>query len=407
MVRLTGLSLDPEFPPHHHNAASPQPGSKNAAGATTSIEAPAADAAPNSAEDGEYHADETAETDGNAPLTLRAVVSTREAGVIIGKGGKNVAEIRDVAGVKAGVSKVIHGVHERILTVSGTVESLAKGFYLVAKHLIENPIENSRQREPVQSDTANIHLLVSHQLMGSIIGKGGSRIRDIQEQSGAKITVSKDMLPQSTERVIDIYGNADAIQTAVEQISECILNDIARAAGTIYYYPENRHARQYQRGYNDQYANDNGLRSGERRGRRGSYGEGTHNGPRGRHGQRGPASGGPQNDIPSGSNGLHVISNDTTGPDQHVQTIAVPNDVVGAIIGRSGSFINQIRKSSNARLRINEQQEGQTTRTVTITGSAEGTKIALEMIYNQLEAEKQRRLAKSEQPAEEGQQGEY
>lgn len=61
-------------------------------------------------------------------LTLRALVSTKEAGVIIGKGGKNVAELRESTGVKAGVSKVVQGVHDRVLTVSGTLEGVAKVF---------------------------------------------------------------------------------------------------------------------------------------------------------------------------------------------------------------------------------------------------------------------------------------
>jgi len=59
-------------------------------------------------------------------LTLRALVSTKDAGVIIGKAGKNVADLRDQTGVKAGVSKVVPGVHERVLTVSGSVEGVAK-----------------------------------------------------------------------------------------------------------------------------------------------------------------------------------------------------------------------------------------------------------------------------------------
>lgn len=56
-----------------------------------------------------------------------------------------------------------------------------------------------------------IRLLVAHQLMGSIIGKGGAKIREIQETSAAKIVVSKEMLPQSTERVIEIFGSADSV----------------------------------------------------------------------------------------------------------------------------------------------------------------------------------------------------
>ena len=63
---------------------------------------------------------------GHDVLTLRALVSTKDAGVIIGKGGKNVADLREQTGVKAGVSKVIAGVHERVLTVSGSVEGVAK-----------------------------------------------------------------------------------------------------------------------------------------------------------------------------------------------------------------------------------------------------------------------------------------
>lgn len=59
-------------------------------------------------------------------LTLRALVSTKEAGIIIGKGGKNVAELREQTGVKAGVSKVIQGVHERVLTVTGPVDGVSK-----------------------------------------------------------------------------------------------------------------------------------------------------------------------------------------------------------------------------------------------------------------------------------------
>jgi len=64
--------------------------------------------------------------DADAPLTLRALVSTKEAGVIIGKAGKNVADLRDQTGVKAGVSKVVQGVHDRVLTVTGTIEGVAK-----------------------------------------------------------------------------------------------------------------------------------------------------------------------------------------------------------------------------------------------------------------------------------------
>lgn len=59
-------------------------------------------------------------------MTLRSLVSTKDAGVIIGKAGRNVADMREQTGVKAGVSKVIAGVHERVLTVTGDVEAVSK-----------------------------------------------------------------------------------------------------------------------------------------------------------------------------------------------------------------------------------------------------------------------------------------
>lgn len=74
-----------------------------------------------------------------AQLTLRAIVSSKEAGIIIGKGGKNVAELRDETGVKAGVSKVVQGVHDRILTITGTCDAVAKAYMIVTRSLIESP----------------------------------------------------------------------------------------------------------------------------------------------------------------------------------------------------------------------------------------------------------------------------
>ncbi|TPX68028.1 hypothetical protein SpCBS45565_g03404 [Spizellomyces sp. 'palustris'] len=393
MVRLTGLSLDPDFPPHHHAvppSSSPIPHAP--ADEQDHVQKRVRDAeeagptSPGAEEDFDQERDRYREEDTRPSqddqepyLTLRALVSTREAGVIIGKGGKNVAEVREVTGVKAGVSKVVHGVHERILTVSGPLESVAKAYYLVAKHLLENPIENTRQREPAHPDYTTIRLLVAHQLMGSIIGKGGSRIRDIQEESGARIVVSKEMLPQSTERVIEIYGLVDSIQIAVYQISECILNDIERATGTILYSPENRSGRSRGPG---RYVDDElSPRSDRRGGRRGSIGEGPGPAARRTH-ARGDSQG----------NGVQLISNGSAGGDQRTQTLGIPADMVGCIIGKGGSFINQIRRSSGAKLRIDELQDGQTSRMVTITGTDAATKKALGMIYNQLEAEKQRRL---------------
>lgn len=82
-------------------------------------------------------APKTEEEYAEAQLTLRAIVSSKEAGVIIGKAGKNVADLRDETGVKAGVSKVVQGVHDRVLTISGGCDAISKAYAIVAKALLE------------------------------------------------------------------------------------------------------------------------------------------------------------------------------------------------------------------------------------------------------------------------------
>lgn len=73
----------------------------------------------------------------DAQLTLRAIVTSKEAGVIIGKAGQNVADLRDKTNVRAGVSKVVPGVHDRVLTVTGALTGIAEAYGLVADGLLK------------------------------------------------------------------------------------------------------------------------------------------------------------------------------------------------------------------------------------------------------------------------------
>jgi len=79
----------------------------------------------------------TEEEYGTSQLTLRAIVSSKEAGVIIGKAGQNVADLREKTNVRAGVSKVVPGVHDRVLTVTGPLDGIANAYGLVADGLLK------------------------------------------------------------------------------------------------------------------------------------------------------------------------------------------------------------------------------------------------------------------------------
>lgn len=67
-----------------------------------------------------HHQDET------GWLHVRAIISSAEAATVIGKGGENVTLIRRMSGAKCTVSDYTRGAVERILTVSGLVDAVAK-----------------------------------------------------------------------------------------------------------------------------------------------------------------------------------------------------------------------------------------------------------------------------------------
>jgi len=309
-------------------------------------------------------------------ISIRSLVTSKEAGAIIGKGGKNVKEVRDATGVKAAVSPVVEGVNERILTVTGNLDTIPKAYALFAKYLIENsnlPSNNPKHHngKPHVVTRTPIHLLVSHLLLGSIIGKNGENIKEIQDTSKAYIIASKDMLPQSTERVIEVIGNADSIHVAIYHIIVSILRDIEKATNNILFKPSKK--------YNiNEFLNISTHYSSQKN-----------------------ASSLP---LTTDKNGLAAkldgivsnVNNTKADATQQPLTFKVPANFVGCTIGRKGSKIAEIRKISGTKISISPiTNENKEERTFTIIGTEENKEKALSLIYELLLEEKEK-LAKKE-----------
>ena len=73
--------------------------------------------------------------------------------------------------------------------------------------------------------------------MGSIIGKAGAKIKSIHDTSRARVVAHKEMLPQSTERVVEISGTSEQIGIAIKMVAECVHEDGERAVGTVLFHP--------------------------------------------------------------------------------------------------------------------------------------------------------------------------
>jgi len=101
---------------------------------------------------------------------------------------------------------------------------------------------------------------------------------------------------------------------------------------------------------------------------------------------------GPQNPQPYGQQpqahaGAHAAPQQMGAamPGQPLtQQIYIPNDMVGAIIGKGGAKINEIRQLSGSVIKINEPQDNSNERLVTITGTQECNQMALYMLYQRL-----------------------
>ena len=66
-------------------------------------------------------------------LHVRAIISSAEAATVIGKGGENVSQIRKLSAARCTVSDYARGAVERILTVSGQVDAVAKVCHSLTK----------------------------------------------------------------------------------------------------------------------------------------------------------------------------------------------------------------------------------------------------------------------------------
>src|SRR5690554_7806267 len=73
--------------------------------------------------------------------------------------------------------------------------------------------------------------------MGTIIGRQGLKIKHIQDVSGVRMVAQKEMLPQSTERIVEVQGTSDGLKQAVWEICKCLVDDWQRGTGTVLYNP--------------------------------------------------------------------------------------------------------------------------------------------------------------------------
>jgi heterogeneous nuclear rnp K-like protein len=220
--------------------------------------------------------------------------------------------------------------------------------------------------------------------MGTIIGRQGLKIKQIQDMSGVRMVAQKEMLPQSTERIVEVQGTPEGIEKAVWEIGKCLIDDAERGYGTVLYNPAVRvdTGRPMNNGGGDRDVRGGGMGGGRSYNRTG-HGADFSDGP--------PVYGSRRTGSDAANRGPPPTTTED-GEEIQTQNISIPSDMVGCIIGRGGSKISEIRKSSGARISIAKAPHDESgERMFTITGSASSNEKALYLLYENLEAEKMRR----------------
>ena len=82
-----------------------------------------------------------------------------------------------------------------------------------------------------------MRLIVPASQCGSLIGKGGAKIKEIREATSASIQVASEMLPNSTERAVTISGSCDALTQCIYRIC-CVMLESPAKGATIPYRPK-------------------------------------------------------------------------------------------------------------------------------------------------------------------------
>ncbi|KAK5908785.1 hypothetical protein CgunFtcFv8_016814 [Champsocephalus gunnari] len=153
------------------------------------------------------------------------VIFTVENGLvgrIIGKGGAKIRELEESTGARIKVNK---GDYQGEVVLMGSSEAQQK-----AKEMIEELVSDSNPQYASggpgrgafgdeKSDSSQpVIFTVENGLVGRIIGKGGAKIRELEESTGARIKINKG----DYEGEVVLMGSSEAQQKAKEMIEELV-----------------------------------------------------------------------------------------------------------------------------------------------------------------------------------------
>ncbi|KAM9465348.1 heterogeneous nuclear ribonucleoprotein K-like isoform 8-T14 [Salvelinus alpinus] len=364
-------------------------------------------------------------------VELRILLQSKNAGAVIGKGGKNIKSLR--TDFNASVSVPDSSGPERILSISAEIETVGEILLKIIPTL-----EEYQQYNGMDFD-CELRLLIHQSLAGSIIGVKGAKIKELRENTQTSIKLFQECCPQSTDRVVLVGGKSERVVECIKIMLELIAE--APIKGRAQPYDPNFYDETYDYGgFTPMFEERGGGGSRRPMGgfhmRGGRGGGGFDRGPSGRGGRGGPMpparrdyeemsprrgpppphpvrggrgesrgrnlapphrGGGDRRGRPGDRYGDNMVNNNSSwdsyqsggrgsyndmgGPVITTQ-VTIPKDLAGSIIGKGGQRIKQIRHESGASIKIDEPLEGSEDRIITISGTQDQIQNAQYLLQN-------------------------
>uniref|UniRef100_A0A8C4ETK2 Heterogeneous nuclear ribonucleoprotein K n=1 Tax=Dicentrarchus labrax TaxID=13489 RepID=A0A8C4ETK2_DICLA len=347
-------------------------------------------------------------------VELRVLLQSKNAGAVIGKGGKNIKALR--TDYNASVSVPDSSGPERILSVNASIDTIGEILLKIIPTL-----EEYQHYSGIDFDS-ELRLLIHQSLAGGIIGVKGAKIKELRENTQTTIKLFQECCPHSTDRVVLVGGKPERVIECIKVILELVSE--APIKGRAQPYDPNFYDETYDYGGFTMLFEERGrrpiggfpirVRGGFERmppvrgnrpmppSRRDYDDMSPRRGPPpplsrgGRGGSRArnlplppppPPRGGDRrgrgdryDSMVSAVCGRGSYS-DIGGPVITTQ-VTIPKDLAGSIIGKGGQRIKQIRHESGASIKIDEPLEGSEDRIITITGTQDQIQNAQYLLQN-------------------------
>uniref|UniRef100_A0A2K6V2U3 K Homology domain-containing protein n=1 Tax=Saimiri boliviensis boliviensis TaxID=39432 RepID=A0A2K6V2U3_SAIBB len=306
----------------------------------------------------------------NVTLTIRLLMHGKEVGSIIGKNEESVKRIREESGARFSISE--GNCPERIITLTGPTCAIFKAFAMMINKLEEDINSSMTNSTAASRPPVTLRLVVPATQCGSLIGKGGCKIKEIRESTGAQVQVSGDMLPNSTEQAITVAVVPQSVTECVQQICLVMLETLPQCPqGRVMPIP-----------YQPMPASSPVTCAGDACSTQGQHTISP------LHLAKLNQVARQQSHIAMLHGGTGFAGIDLDASTQTTHELTIPNNLIGCIIGRQGVNINEIRQMSGAQIKIANPVEGSSGRQVTITGSAASISLAQYLINARLFSEK-------------------